>query len=79
MGLHDGVLRTVEVLRRVFVGGAVAAADVAADEAHAEVDPSATDFETVFAALGGGLHVLDLVEVMTLHGGFLARGEMRAM
>src|SRR5688500_13187976 len=38
-GLHDRVARGVEVLGGVRVLGVVAAADVAADQAHSQVDP----------------------------------------
>jgi hypothetical protein len=76
VGLHDGVLGLVEVLGGVLVGRAIAAADFAADEAHAEVNPCAADFEALFTAVRRGFHVLDFFEVMTLHGEVLVWVEM---
>ena len=43
----------VEMTRRVPVGRIVAARDVAADEAQAQVDPVAADGEALGAAVGG--------------------------
>jgi hypothetical protein len=49
---HDGVLGAVEMLSGVFVLGRVAAADVAALHAQAEMDPGVAHFQALFAALG---------------------------
>jgi hypothetical protein len=49
---HDGVLGAVEMLGGVLVFGGVAAADVAALHAQAQMDPGVAHFQTLFAALG---------------------------
>ena len=69
-GLHNGMLSGVEVLGGVFVLGGVAATDVAALEAEAEVDPGVAGLEALLAAFGVGVNVADLVEVgARRHGG----------
>jgi len=65
-GAHDGVLGLVEVFGSVLVFGGVAAADVSAEEAHAEMDPAVSGLEALFAAFGVWVDVLDLFEVSTL-------------
>src|SRR5262249_53140961 len=60
---HDRVGRRVEVLGGVAVRRAVAAADVAARLAHAQVDPPPTDREAVLATVGVRRDRLDGVEV----------------
>lgn len=50
-GLHDGMFRVVEVLRRMFINGRIAASDMAANEAHAQMNPGIAGFEAFFAAL----------------------------
>jgi hypothetical protein len=63
-GLDYGVQGTVEVLGGVPVRRAVAAADVAASEAEAEVDPAGSHREAFLAALGSaGLDIAYQVEV----------------
>ncbi len=54
-GLHDGVFGAVVVLGGVLVFGGVTAADVAAFQAKAEVEPLVAGLEAFFAALGVGL------------------------
>jgi hypothetical protein len=66
-GLDDGVRRFMKMLSCVFVGRAVAAADVSAGEAKAEVYPLGADLETVFASSGGRSDVVNLGEVMAGH------------
>jgi hypothetical protein len=51
-GAHDRVLGAVEMLGGVLVLGRVAAADVAALHAQAEVDPGVAHLQALFAALG---------------------------
>ncbi len=53
----------VEVLRRMPLRRAVAAADVAAGEAEAEVHPSSADTQAVLAARSARRHVADRVEM----------------
>jgi len=52
--LNDGVAGFVVVFGGVFVGGAVAAADVAAGEAEAQIDPGFAAVQALLAALGLG-------------------------
>jgi hypothetical protein len=54
-GLHDGVLGGMKMFGGVFVFGGIAAADVAALEAQAQVDPGVAHFQALFAAAGVGL------------------------
>jgi hypothetical protein len=51
-GAHDGVLGAVEVLGGVLVFGGVAAADVAAFHAQAEMHPGVAHFQALLAAFG---------------------------
>ena len=48
---HDRMARAVEVFGRVLPGRAVAASDVAAGHAHAQVNPAAAGRETFGAAV----------------------------
>jgi len=64
-GFHDGVLGRVKVFGGVFVLRRIAATDVAAGKAQAQVDPGVAHLQTFFASLGMGLYVVDLVEVRT--------------
>ena len=57
------MLRGVEVLGSVFVERGVAAADVTAGKAGAEVDPVAADLNALFAADATGLDELAVGEV----------------
>src|SRR5215207_2442316 len=63
VGLDDGVASGTEVAGGVTVGGVVAAADVTAGHAHAQVHPLAADAQAVLAALAARRHVGDLVEM----------------
>jgi hypothetical protein len=51
-GFHDGVLGRMKMFGGVLVLGRVAAADVAAFEAQAQVDPGVSHFQALFAAAG---------------------------
>jgi hypothetical protein len=53
-GAHDGVFGSVEMFCGVFIFGGVAAGDIAADHAHAEVDPSVAHFDAFGADVGFG-------------------------
>jgi hypothetical protein len=64
-GAHDWMPGLVEMFGGVFIFRGVAAAYVSADQTHAEVDPTVAGFEALFAALGMGMDVLDLIEVGT--------------
>jgi hypothetical protein len=59
-GLHDGVLAVAEMLGGMLVFGRIAAADVAAFAANAEMHPSVAHLKALFAALGLWLDVFDL-------------------
>src|SRR5918998_803830 len=65
-GLHERVLRGVEVLGSVLVLGRFATSHVAADEALAQVHPAFAHLEALLAALGARGHILDLVQVRAL-------------
>ena len=60
------VLRCVIVFGRVLVRGTVAAADVAAAFAKPQMHPAAPDLQTVFASVGAGSHVGDLIYVFAV-------------
>src|SRR5918995_460746 len=64
-GLDERVLSGVEMLAGVSVPGAVATANMAADEAFPEVHPRVTHLEALLAPFGAGFHVVDLVQVRT--------------
>jgi hypothetical protein len=59
------VVGGVEMLGGVLIFRGVAAADVAAGEAEAKVDPGIAHFETFFTALRFGFYFFDLVEMRT--------------
>ena len=56
----------MEVLRRVFILGGIAATDVAAVHAQPEMHPLVARFQTLFAAMRVRNDFLDLGEVCTL-------------
>jgi hypothetical protein len=58
----------VEVFGGVFVFGGVAAADVSAGKAEAQMDPTIAHFEALFAAFCFGLYLFDLIEMRALIG-----------
>jgi hypothetical protein len=59
----------MKVFGRVFVLGGIAAADMPATQAQAQVDPGIANFETVFASAGVGFDVANLIGVGTaFHG-----------
>ncbi len=51
------------VFCRVLVRRIVAAADMAATQAQAQVQPAASDAQTVFTALRAGRHVTNLIQM----------------
>ena len=58
------MMRCVEVLCRMGLGRIIAAADLAALEAEAQVYPARPHGQAVLAALGrAGLHVMDMAQV----------------
>ena len=56
----------MEVLRRVFILGGIAATDVATAQAQPEMHPLVTGFQTLFAAVRVRNDLLDLGEMCTL-------------
>lgn len=56
----------MKVLGRVFVLGTVAAANVAAVQTHAQMNPSVAGFQALFTALGVGPDVANRIEVHAL-------------
>jgi hypothetical protein len=59
----------MEVFGGVFVLGRIAAPDVPATKAQTQVDPGVAHLETLFAAMGVGFHIANLIGVGTaLHG-----------
>jgi hypothetical protein len=66
------VLRFAKVLRGMLAGRVVAAADVSARGAEAEMHPAAAHPETLFAAARrAGLNAMNLVEMSALCGHWL--------
>jgi hypothetical protein len=51
----------VEVGRSMAIPGGIAAANLAAFQAHAEVDPRGSDLEALLASLGGRRHLLHMI------------------
>jgi len=64
-GSDDGMLRSVEMFGCVLIGRAIAAADVAAGQAHAKMHPGAAHLETFLAPFRVGPDVVDLIEMRT--------------
>jgi hypothetical protein len=67
VGFDDGMVNSVEVLRRVLVLRGVAAADMAASHAEAQVNPCVAHFQTFFAAVRVRFHMPDLIHVSASH------------
>jgi len=60
----------MKMFGRVLVFGGVAAAHVPADHAKAKVNPLVARLQALFAAVGVGPNILDLIEMGTVvHGG----------
>jgi hypothetical protein len=60
------MLGVMEMLRRVFVFGRIAAPHVAAFQTEAQVNPGVAHFQTFLAAFRMGTHLANLIEVRTL-------------
>ncbi len=58
--------RTVEVLRGMFVLRVVAAPDVPARHAHAQLDPGIARLQAFFTAVGQRRNILYLANMLTL-------------
>lgn len=57
------MLAMMKMFGRMFVFGRIAAADVAADETHAEMDPLISHFYALFANMRFGFADFDLIQV----------------
>jgi hypothetical protein len=57
------MLRRVEVLRSVLVLGRIAAANMSATQAQAQMDPPVTHLQAFFTTLGMRFDVFDLIEM----------------
>jgi hypothetical protein len=76
---HDGVSRLMEVLSSMFAGRVIAAANMAAGEANAQMNPRSTGPEAFLASFrGSGANVVDLIEMFAL-GHHLSSGELAAI
>jgi hypothetical protein len=64
-GARDSVLAVMKMFRGVLAYGRIAAADMPARKAHAEMHPLLAGFQTLFAAAGVRFHVMDLIKVRT--------------
>src|SRR5215831_3790488 len=62
-GLHQRMGGRVKVFCRVAILRRIAAAHVAADQAEAKVDPAIAHAKALFAAVGVGLYVVNLIQV----------------
>src|SRR2546427_10296841 len=78
--LHDRVAGRLEMPRRVPALRGIAAADVAAGQAHAQLHPGIARLETALAAFRRRLHLPDLVLVSACfaHGACL-QGSLQAI
>src|SRR5580692_11203033 len=63
--LDDRVLAAMIVLGRVLVLRGIAAAHMAADQAHPQMHPRISRFQTILASVGAGLYVFDFLDVRT--------------
>ena len=61
----ERVSNVFEVFRRMLVFRRIATSDVAADQAHAQVDPAISHLYALFANMLGGLRKFDFVEMST--------------
>jgi hypothetical protein len=60
---YDGVLRLVEMFRRVLVLRIIAASDMSAFQTLAQMDPGVAHRETLLAARRAGLDFVDVIEM----------------
>jgi enamine deaminase RidA (YjgF/YER057c/UK114 family) len=69
--LNNRVFGGVVVFCSVLIGRGIAAANMAANQADAQVNPAPANFQTIFATLGAWRYFADLVSVGASHGFFL--------
>jgi hypothetical protein len=60
-GSHERMPGFVEVRRGMAIPGGIATANLAALQAHAQVDPGISGLETLLATLGARLHLLHMI------------------
>ena len=54
----------VKVFGRVLVLGVIAASNMPADQAQAQMNPAIADLQAIFAALSTGRNVPDLIDML---------------
>jgi hypothetical protein len=64
---HDGMFGRMKMFGGVFVFGRVAAPDMAATQAEAQVNPGVVHLQAFLTAMGMRFHVPDLVKVGAGH------------
>jgi hypothetical protein len=65
-GTHDGMAAIVKMFGGVFVFGRIAAADVPAHHAHAEMNPSVAHLDALFTDARAGFRNLGLLQMLAL-------------
>lgn len=60
------MFRLMKVLSGVFIFRRIATADIAADQAHAQMDPRISQLNAFVADMLGGFSDFDLIEVSAL-------------
>jgi hypothetical protein len=70
-GFDNRVIARVKMFCRVFIRGIVAAADVPARFAKPEMNPAASGFQTIFAAVGARRHRFDFAQMLAFIHKFL--------
>ena len=63
---NDRMLGRMKMLGRMFVLRRIAATHMPAGHAQSQVDPNITHLQTLFAAAGMRLHILNLVGMFTV-------------
>src|SRR6266851_715527 len=64
---HDWVLRLMEVLRRMFTGRRIAAPHMPADHAHPQMNPPASNLQTLLAPRRRRFYIANLPQMSALH------------
>src|SRR5216683_3770927 len=64
---HDRVLRLMEVLRRMFTGRRIAAPHMPADHAHPQMNPPASNLQTLLAPRRRRFYIANLTQMSALH------------
>jgi hypothetical protein len=64
---HDGVMRSVKMLRRMFIRRRIATAYMSTDKTKPQMHPAGAHFETLLAPFGVRMYVVDLIEMRAFH------------